>query len=428
MNMATFRFPILGVIGALAMIPAVASAQVGSATVACGEEREVDQGLLSENIFNRMNNAFELIGEEQYDEALNDLEQLAGARLSDFEQASVEQALGFVNAQQENFRGAIGHFSRAVELDVMPNSQHFEMILQIAQLYNVVEEYEKALQQLDFWFCVSNEDAKKQADVWALKASLHAQKEEFDEAIPAIEQAIELREDPPESWWRMKLGMHFQLNQFRPAIDTLKVLIADFSPDRKEYWSQLAGAYLELDEQREAMGVMRMAYRRGLFDKGSDYSQLAGLLQEMDAPRQAAEVLQDGLELGRVDSKKSNWEMLAGAWYQAREMDKSLQAYERAGELSDDGKIDFQRASILTAEEDWEEALAAATRALEKGGLTENQEGNAHLLVGMALFNLGNLDDAEQAFNQALNYGRIRSAAREWKNHIAQTRDRLASR
>ena len=375
-----------------------------------------------------MNKAFELIGEENYSEALGDLRKLADSRLSDFEQASVQQAMGFVNAQLERYGDAIQHVSRAIELDVMANSQHFEMILQVAQLYNVVEDYDRALEQLDFWFCVSNEDAKKQADVWALKASLHAQKEDFAEAIPAIEQAIELREDPPESWWRMKLGMHFQLDQFRPAIDTLKVLIEDFSPDRKEYWVQMAGAYLEVNEKREAMGTLRLAYRRGLFDKGTDYTQLAGLLQEMNAPRQAAEVLQDGLERGLVESRKSNWEMLAGTWYQAREMDKSLAAYQRAGELSDDGKIDFQRASILTAEEDWEEALDAATRALEKGGLSESQEGNAHLLVGMALFNLGSINEAEQAFNRALNYGRIRSAAREWLNHIQQTRERLASR
>ena len=138
--------------------------------------------------------------------------------------------------------------------------------------------------------------------------------------------------------------------------------------------------------------------------------------------------MQDGLEKGFIERTANNWEMTAGAWYEARELDRSLEAYEQAGQLSDSGKIDFQRASIMTAEEDWEGTLAAATRALRKGDITESQEGTAHLLVGMAQFNLDNLDQAEQAFIRASNYGTLRAAAREWLNHIEQTRQRLASR
>lgn len=414
-----------GCLLAVAFVPV--SAQTGRETVACGEEREIQQGLMSEATYNRMNEAFEKIGEERYDEALGDLEKLRKSRLSDFEQANIEQALGFIYAQREQYRRAIEHFSKAIELNKMPNQTHFEMILQVAQLYNAIEEYDKALEQLDFWFCISTEDAKKQADVWVLKASLHIQKNEFTEALEAIDMALELREDPPESWYRLKLGMLLELERHRPAVDVLKTLIG-MSSDRKEYWIQLSGIYMELGEDANAMAAMRLAYRKGLLDKGTEYTQLAGLLQEMESPRQAAEVMQEGLKKGIIESTARNWEMVAGAWYQAREMDEALAAYERAGELSDEGKLDFQRASILVGEERWEEALAAAERALSKGGLTRSQEGNSHLLIGMAHFNLGNLNSAEQAFNRVSKYGKLRSAAREWLNHIEQTRQRLASR
>lgn len=411
----------------LATAPGRALAQTGSETVACGEEREVEQGLMSEGTFNRMNDAFEKIGEERYDEALKDLEKLRDSRLSDFELAQVEQALGFIRAQREQYRRAIEHFSRAIELDALPNQTHFAMILQVAQLYNAIEEYDKALEQLDFWFCISTEDARKQADVWVLKASLHVQKEEFVEALEAIDMALELREDPPEAWYRLKLGMLLELERQRPAVDVLKILIR-MSPDKKEYWMQLSGGYMELGEDANAMAAMHLAYRKGLLDKGTEYTQLAGLLQEMESPRQAAEIMQEGLEKEIIEPTARNWEMAAGAWYQAREMDEALAAYEAAGRLSDEGKLDFQRASILVGEENWEEALQAAERALRKGGLTKSQEGNSHLLIGMAHFNLGDLDAAEQAFNRVMNYGKLRSAAREWLNHIEDTRQRIASR
>lgn len=402
-------------------------AQTGSETLSCGEEREVDSGLMSESTYNRLNEAAELIGEEAYSEAVSVLENLRGSSLSDFEKATVEQYLGFLAAQRERYPDAIRHFGEAVRLNQLPNQTHFEMILQIAQLYNALERYDEALEQLEFWFCVSTEEAKKVAEVWVLKASLHLQQDDYREALASMNQAISIAENVPESWYRTKLGILLELEEYRLAVDVAKTLI-EVNPDRKEYWSQLSGIYMELDESRNAMATLQLAYRRGLLDRGSEFTQLAGLLQQMEAPRLAAEVMQDGLEQGFVEPTANNWEMTAGAWYQARELERSLEAYEQAGQLSDSGKIDFQRASIMTADENWEGALSAATRALQKGDLSESQEGNAHLLVGMAQFNLGNLDQAEQAFIRASNYGTLRTAAREWLNHIEQTRQRLASR
>jgi len=404
-----------------------AAAQVGAESLRCGQEREVQAGLLSEATYKRMNGAFEKLGEEKYNEALADLQKLSESRLNDYEKASVQQAMGFARAQLEQYEAAVRHFEEAIRLNQMPNQAHFEMILQVAQLYNALRRYDDALRQLDFWFCVSTEDAKKQAEVWVLKASLHVQKEEYREALSAVDQAIELRLDPPETWYQLKLGMHLELKQYRPATEVLKILIR-MNPDRKEYWIQLAGSYLELDENAEAMSTLRLAYRRDLLSTNTEFLQRAGLLQDMESPRQAAEVLSEGLTRGVVEATVRNWEVVAGAWYQAREMSKALDAYERAGSLSSDGKIDFQRASIMVSQENWPGVIDAAARALEKGGLNESQQGNAHLIIGMAHFNLGDLGAAEQAFKRAENYGRIRSAAREWLNHIQQTRNQMASR
>ncbi|MGK7296534.1 MAG: tetratricopeptide repeat protein [Candidatus Wenzhouxiangella sp. M2_3B_020] len=402
------------------------SGATGAETLECGEEREVEQGTMSESTYNRMNNAFELIGEEEYAQARKELENLADSSLSDFEEASVQQALGFLASQREDYRAAIDHFGRAIRLDALRNETHFEMILQVAQLYNAIEEYDRALEQLEFWFCISNENAQKVAEVWVLKASLHLQQDDWEQALESINTAIELADEPKEPWYRLKLGILLELERYAPAAPVLKTLIR-MDPDRKDYWIQLSGVYMELEDNEEAMATLRLAYRRGLLDQGSEYTQLAGLLQEMDSPRLAAEVMQEGLEEGYIEATARNWEMAAGAWYQARELDEALAAYERAGELSDSGKIDFQRASIMTAEEDWDGVLEAATRALEKGDLTNSQEGNAQLLIGMAHFNLGNLERAEQAFIETANYGTLQSAAREWLNHIEQTRQRLAS-
>ncbi|PKL95574.1 MAG: hypothetical protein CVV18_04945, partial [Gammaproteobacteria bacterium HGW-Gammaproteobacteria-8] len=250
-----------GAVIAACVLAVPAKAQVGSESLRCGEQRQVQPGLLSQSTYNRMNSAFEKLGEEQYDEALADLRKLSESRLSNFEKASVHQAMGFARAQLEDYEAAVRHFEEAIRLDQLPNQAHFEIILQIAQLYNVLHRYDEALRQVDFWFCVSTEDLKKQAEVWMLKASLHVQEEDYSEALAAVDQAIELRPDVPESWFQFKLGMHLQLSQYRPATEVLKTLIR-LNPDRKEYWIQMAGSYLELEERVEAMSALRLAHRR----------------------------------------------------------------------------------------------------------------------------------------------------------------------
>lgn len=404
-----------------------ASAQAGSETLACGEEREIEQGLMSEGVYNRLNNASEAIGEEKYDEATKIMEDLADSSLSDYEEATVQQYLGFLAAQRERYRDAIGHFEKAIRLNAMPNSTHFDMILQVAQLYNAIGDYDAALKQLDFWFCVSTEEAQKQAEVWVLKASLHIQKEEWREALSAIDQALAVATEPKEDWYRVKLGALLELEEYADAGEVLKTLI-QMSPDRKEYWIQLSGTQMELGRTDQAMAALRLAWRRGLLDKGTEYTQLAGLLQELESPRPAAEVLQEGLEKGYVEATARNWEMVAGAWYQARELDKALVAYGNAAELSDSGRLDFQRASIMAGQEDnWPAVAEAARQALAKGDLRANEQGTAWLLIGMAHFNQGEFESAEKAFQSALEYGTVRSAAQEWLNHIEQSRQRLAS-
>jgi len=392
-------------------------AQTSVGGMECGVERKVPAGALQEQTYNRLNRIYEQIGEEEYDEAYSELEKLLGRTRDDYGRATIFQAQGHIRAQQERYREAIDLFNKSIELDKMPNSQHYDMILQVAQLYYASEDFNNALDQLDLWFCITPDDQKDKDSIWIMKASIHANIDQYREAIEAVDKAIELSDDPKENWFALKLGMHFELEEYSEAADVLKILI-NMNPDKKDYWLQLSAIYSQLDRERDSLGVLSMAHRRGLFDKETEYMQLAGLQQQFGFPRKAAEVMEEGLEKGVVKDTRRNWEMVGGAWYESRELDKALVAYEKAGAQSDDGKIDFQRASILTDQERWQESEEALTRALELGGLTESQMGNAYLLLGMARFNQENNNGAVEAFTKARDYDRSRRAANEWINHI----------
>jgi len=405
-------------------LSAQALAQETVAGYQCGVEREVSAGSYSERTYNRLSNAYEQIGEEQYTEAYDALESLLERNeRDDYTAATIMQAMGFIHAQQERYEQAISFFERAVERDALPNNQHYEMILQVAQLRYTLERYQGALDQLDIWFCVTPDDQQNKVTVWVMKASIHAQIEEFRNAVEAIDRAIALSDEPRENWYQLKLGMHFELDEFNEAADVLKILLR-MSPEKKDYWLQLASVYSQLDRNRDSMATLQLAYRKGLLNRQSEYMQLASLQQEFDFPRKSAEVLEAGLEQGIVENTRRNWEMTGGAWYEARQLEKALDAYQKAGAQSTDGEIDLQRAFILTDQERWEEAEEALNRAVDLGGLSDSQTGNAWLLLGTARYNLGDVDGALDAFNEARDYGRVEAAAREWINHIRTERSR----
>lgn len=386
----------------------------------CNQEREIQAGALTERTYSDLNDVYEMIGEEQWAPAYEELQVLLERNQRDtYAQAVIQQAMGHIRASQERMAEALRHFEEAVRLNALPNNQHFPLMLQIAQLYYIQDDYRTSLSKLDDWLCAVPEEQTNRADAYELKASAHAQLDEFRQALTAIERAIALSDEPKESWYQLKLGMHFELEEMPQAAETLEILV-QIAPDKKDYWIQLSSVYLELNNEARALSVLSLAYRRGLLDKGTEYTQLSSLYQSQGVPYKAAEVLQEGIESDRVTASQRNWEMVAGAWYEAREMDRALSAYDQAGRLSSDGEIDLQRANILADKEEWEEAREALERALQKGGLSDNQTGNAYLLLGMTHFNMNDVAEARKAFNQARNYGNIRQAAQQWLNHLDQ--------
>jgi tetratricopeptide (TPR) repeat protein len=412
----------VGIAAALAAGPVQAQTRVQG--VECGVEREVRVGALTEGTYNRLSRIYEDIGEEKYTEAYSDLETLFGRiRRDEYEQSIVLQAMGHVRMQQERPAEAIRHFQQAIELNQLPNNQHFEMILMIAHMYYGMDRFRDALNQLDLWFCVIPADQGNLVNVWVMKASIHAQIEEYREALNAVDRAIAMSDEPRQQWYQLKLGMHLELKEYRPAVDVLKILIP-MSPDTKNYWIQLSALYAELGNEEQSKATLNLAYRRNLLDRQAEFMQLASLLQSKGAPRRAAEVMEDGLDRGLIEPTRRHWEMVAGAWYEARELDKALVAYEKAGAQSSDGKIDLQRGFILVDLERWEEARDALTRARQLGGLSDAENGNVLLLLGMSHFNLGSFDASLEAFNEASNYRRVNQAAREWINHVREARGR----
>lgn len=412
------------------IIAVLLASHAGQATAQanqCGIERKVPTGMLDEPTWKRLNRAYELVGEEQYNEAYSALVSVRERAREDdiYLRAVLAQAIAQVEWSRNNFDAALREFELAVKLDALPDQTHFALMYQIAQLYYMKDRYDDSLRALDLWFCkVPPADIK--ASAYVLKASIHASKEAWAEVIKAIDQAIALDANPQESWYQLKLAAHFELNQWPEAASTLEVMIVRW-PNKREYWVQLSNTYFKLEQDQKALSTVALAYRKDLLDRQADILYLSNLYSLMDVPYKSAAVLQKGIEDGLVEASERHWTMVADTWYAAEELEKSLYAYEKAGEASADGKIDLRRGYILVDLERWADANQALAEALEKGGISEVQTGEAYLMKGMSEFNLGNYDQASTNWGRASRFPKAKSAAEQWMNHMREERARKAS-
>lgn len=398
---------------------AVAPAQANR----CDIDRDVKNQALDEPVWKRLNAIYEDVGEERYQEAYDQLLLMQKrARNDEYLEAVVHQALAQVQWALEDFDAALASFERAVELDALPNDPHFALMYQIAQLYYMKERYRDALARLEIWFCKAPEE-RVTADAWVLKGSIHAQLKDWPETISAIETALAMTSEPQESWYQLKLAAHFEMNDYPSAAGTLEEIIKRWS-DKKVYWNQLSNVRFKLEQHDEALAVMALAHRKGLLDTQSDYLYLSNLYSLLDVPFKAGGVLQEGLDKGIVESSERHWTMVGDAWYAAEELENALVSFAQAGKLAEDGEMDLRRGYILVDLERWEDARAALVSAIEKGGLSERKMGEANLMLGMAEFNLGNWDRAENSWQVAQRYESSRKAAQQWRNHLREERAR----
>lgn len=392
----------------------------------CNTERKVGVHALDEMTWRQLNRINEQVSDLQYDAAEAELEKLLTRSGRDaYLQAIIYQALGQVSWAKEHYDKALASLGKALELDILPDATHFALMYQVAQLYYLQERYTDSLKNLDLWLCHSPQEDIGSA-AWVLKASIHSRMNDYINALAAIETAISLDERPKEQWYQLKLAAHFELEQFPAAAATLEAMIALW-PENKQYWVQLSQVSYKLKQTEKALAVMALAYRGHLLDSESELVWLSNLYSLADIPYKAAVVMQKGMEDGVVRALQKHWLMVADSWYRAAELELALQAYKKAGEVSENGEIDLRRSYILVDLEQWEDALTALNAALDKGGLNQGKKAEAFLLRGVAHFNLKNFDSARSDWVMASRDDDSKDAARQWLNHLREERRRQAS-
>ncbi|MBL4607150.1 MAG: tetratricopeptide repeat protein [Pseudomonadales bacterium] len=339
---------------------------------------------------------------------------LSKKHLNTYEKSIIRQMQASVYIRSKNYLKAIDAYQAIIVFNALPKNNLLSIHYTLAQLFMQQAQYESALKQFKLWMA---ETAKPKSDAWRFLASIYIAQERYDAAIPAAEKALALAMPKTESHYQLLLGLYQRSNKSEHAISLLKEVLLYF-PQNKEYWLQLFYMLNEVGKEKQALTILDLAYINGMLNDENEVSQLAQLHLYHQNPFRVAMILEQGIAEGMIKKSYSHLQLLASAWFNARDYQKAIKWLLQAAQLSGDGKAYYQLAQAYSELNDWERVALSLHSAL-KDTKFENR-GAAYLLLGIAYTEQKKFSEAEKSFQHSLLDGKTKSEAEKWLVYIAE--------
>lgn len=367
---------------------------------------------VSKEVYDEITKAQEAVDAKDYQGALRILNNLRRKELTEYEQSNVLNYLGFVYYNMEQPAKAIQAYEELLRIPSLEAQLRKQTVYTLAQLSTMEENYEKALDYLDLWFTLEPNPAP---EPYILYAQNLYQVDRHSDMIEPIETAMDIarkREtEIKEDWYVLLNFAYFQQENFAKVKELNKILLQNWP--KKRYWFQLAGAYTELGEDQNLVAAYDAAHTQGMLETESELVTMAQLYLQQEVPYKAATLLETEMESGRVSKNAKNYRLLSQAWSLAAEDEKAIPALQQAARLSDDGELYVRLGNSHLNLGEYEECVSAVREGIDKGGL-EDDAADAHISLGMCLYNLKRYQDAISAFERAGRSEGSRRLANQW--------------
>lgn len=342
-------------------------------------------------------------------------------KYNSYERAMIWNFYAFMYYSQENYTKTIEAYRNVLKQPDLPEALQVGTLYSLSQIYFVQENYRKAVDTLNEWFKVAENPG---ANAYILLGQGYYQMKDYKNAIPAVEKAIEIsrsRQKPvKENWYLLLRAMYYDREDYKKTFDILRTLTHEYP--KKEYYSQLAAMYGELKQEFSQYSTVAAMNDSQQLTKNAELVTYAQFLLQNERPYRAAVILDKGLKDKIVEKTDRNYKLLGNAWTLAKEDKKAIPAFESAAKLSDTGDIYASLAQSYLNVEDWNKAISSVNKAFKKGKL--KRPDTAHVVKGMALFNLKKYNESMDAFEKAKKDKRSRKIAQQWLRYVKGERDR----
>ena len=368
---------------------------------------------LSATLYKQLSSIQQQMDQGNNNAALAALEKLLHAsRRSAYEQAVMQQMLGYVQISRGVYAAAVTAFESSLALQQLPENTGQQLRYNLGQLYLVQEQPDKAIVILENWF---DKESSPSAQSYVMLAQAFAQKKQYRKAIPPLQKANSLSEIAHAEWYEALLAMHYELQSYRDCVPLLKEMLRLF-PEQGEYWAQLASVYMALNDLDAALAALELAFRKGVLSNEQALLQLAQLYLADGLPYKAARLIEQQINTGNIGNTAKHRELLAYAWSNARERKQAISALQRALKDKATPELRLRLAQWYVEAEKWREVTEVL--APISGKKNDRTTAQARLLLGMAYYELGDTRAAQELFILARQFPETRQSAQQWLDFI----------
>ena len=365
----------------------------------------------SRGTFMKLMDVQELWAEDNYDEALRILQNLADDnRDKPYDHAVTQQYIAhtaLMGGRTELIRPAV---ETALSLPGLDEKLTADLKLFYGQIVLGDEEFEKARSLLEDWYSYFTQDPERipqPTQVFSL-AYANYMTGNLPRAEVLLADAIASSPRINNTWYRVYYQVLFEQRKYAEAEIVIYGLVTR-APNTEDYWHMLTNHYLQVEDSHRALASLAIADLQGLLDEPKDRERLASMYGYIEIPEKAARILEAAVEAEQVEEDAKILRRLGDLWLLARDRRRALDYLSRSAAASPDGKTYEMVGSLLFEDEQWDQALDAYVRALELGGLEEPER--VHLLAGMSALRSGNKEAARASFNEARKSDEHRSQA-----------------
>jgi hypothetical protein len=355
---------------------------------------------ISRVIAKEMTAAQKALQASQWAEALKNLEAAEQkSPLTPFDKKTIYDFKGFSNVRLNHLKEAESDYEQALATGQYSAEDAAKTTRMLFRLSAGNQQYAKAL---DYGKQVAEAGSANADDLAVMSQIYYLQKDCKNSGVwadKAISAARKAGEQPKENLFQFKLQCASDASDNGTMASVLVDLIK--LTNKTNYWNTLLR--IERQDERDdhnLLMIYRVMYDTDSMNSGSDYMEMAQLLGDAALPGEAAAVLDKAVSTGKfTDQKdKDRAARLANSLKPRADTDKKGEAaFDAEAAKNPAGELDTKSGEVYFGSGDYQSAVTATTRGIEKKGIKHLDE--AYVYLGRSQVALKNTADAKKAFS-----------------------------
>jgi hypothetical protein len=365
---------------------------------ALSAEKEKKGQEISRVIAKEMTAAQKALQASQWAEAIKNLEAAeTKPGLNAFDKKTIYDFKGFAYVKLNNLKAAEQAYEAALATGAYTPEDAGKTTRMLFRLSAGNQQYAKAAEygkQVAESGAATPDDLAILSQIYFLQKDCKSSSQWADKAIAAFRKAGEA---PKENLYQFKLQCASDASD-TPGMAAVLVDLIRLT-NKTNYWNTLLR--IERQEERDdhnTLMLYRVMYDTNSMTAGSDYIEMAQLLGDSALPAEAQTVLEKAMSSGLInDQQKERTTRLLNSFKSRAEADKKgLTQLDAEAKKNAAGELDVKLGEVYYGLGDYQNAVTAINRGLQKGQVKHLDE--AYVYLGRSQVALKNSADAKKAF------------------------------